>query len=57
MAGNVDQIMKLWTQSDPESERKLKKILLDGLDKVVQAQSNVLSKIKVGKPVATPVVR
>ncbi len=57
MAGNVDQIMKLWTQNDPESERKLKKILLDGLDKVVQEQSDVLSKIKVAKPVATPVVR
>ncbi|MEZ0345894.1 MAG: hypothetical protein ABWK01_05025, partial [Infirmifilum sp.] len=49
--------MKLWTQSDQESERKLQKFLLKGLDKIVQSQSDVLSKIKVGEPIATPVVR
>jgi len=57
MAGNVFDFMKVWTQSDAESERKIRKILLEGLDKVVQDQSDVLSKIKVGGAVATPVVR
>jgi len=57
MAGNVFDFLKLWTQSDQESERKIQKILLEGLDKVVQGQSDVLSKIKVGSSVATPVVR
>lgn len=57
MAGNVFDFLKLWTQSDQESERKIQKILLEGLDKVVQGQSDVLSKIKVGQSVATPVVR
>jgi len=57
MAADVFDFMKLWTQSDQESERKIQKILLEGLDKVVQAQSDVLSKIKVGESVATPVVR
>lgn len=57
MAGSVFDFMKLWTQSDQESERKIQKILLEGLDKVVQGQSDVLSKISVGEPVATPVIR
>ena len=57
MAGNVFDFMKLWTQGDQESERKLQKILLMGLDKVVQGQSDVLSKISVGPAVAGPVVR
>jgi hypothetical protein len=57
MAGNVFDFMKLWTQGDQDSERLIQKILLEGLDKVVQEQSDVLSKIKVGKAVATPVVR
>ncbi len=57
MAGDVGDFMKLWTQNDIDSERRLKKILLEGLDKVVQQQSDVLSKIKIGQPVATPVVR
>lgn len=57
MAGTVNDFMKLWTQSDPESERKLAKILLRGLDTVVQEQSDLLSKIKIGPPAASPVVR
>lgn len=57
MAGNVIDFMKLWTQDDAESERKLKKFLLMGLDKVVQGQSDVLSKIPVGPSVASPFVR
>ncbi|MFC1836640.1 DUF5309 family protein [Thermodesulfobacteriota bacterium] len=57
MAGDVGNLMKIWTQSDREAERKIKKILLDGLDLVVQGQSDVLSKIKIGPQVATPVVR
>lgn len=51
MPGNVIDFMKLWTQSDIESERKLKKFLLMGLDKVVQGQSDVLSRIPVGPSV------
>ncbi len=57
MAGNVFDFMKLWTQSGEEADRKIKKILLEGLDKVVQEESDVLSKIRVASPVATPVVR
>ncbi len=53
----VDDFMKLWTQGDLNSERKLQKILLAGLDKVVQAQSDALAKVQVGSPVAGPVVR
>ncbi len=57
MAGNVSDLMKLWTQSDVNSERLIQRFLLSGLDKVVQGQSDVLSKIKVGTSVSTPVVR
>lgn len=57
MAGNVIDFMKLWTQSDIESERKLKKFLLMGLDKVVQGQSDVLARIPVGPSVSSPFVR
>jgi len=57
MAGNVSDFMKLWTQGDIESERLLQKILRGGLDTVVQEESDVLSKIKIGEPVAGPVVR
>ena len=49
--------MKLWTQSDQTSERKLQKFLLTGLDKIVQSRSDFLSKIKVGETIATPIVR
>ena len=56
-ASDLQQILQLWNQSDQESERKLQKFLLAGLDEVVQAQSDVLTKIKVGEPAATPVVR
>ena len=51
MAGDVIDFMKLWTQGDPASERILRNFLLMGLDKVVQGQSDVLSKIPVGRPV------
>jgi hypothetical protein len=57
MAGNVSDFMKLWTQSDQASERLLQKFLRNGLDKVVQAQSDVLAKIKIGDPATGPVVR
>lgn len=57
MAGNVSDFMKLWTQSDQASERRLQKFLLVGLDKVVQGQSDVLSKIPVGTAATGPVVR
>lgn len=57
MAGNVSDFMKLWTQGDADSERRLQKFLLSGLDTIVQEQSDVLSKIKVGDPVSSPLVR
>jgi len=49
--------MKIWTQNDEESEFRMKTVLLDGLDSVLQRRSDVLSRIKVDKPVANPVVR
>jgi hypothetical protein len=49
--------MKIWTQSDDESESKMRLALLDGLDSVVQARSDVLSKIECGRPTESPVVR
>ncbi|MBI5569736.1 MAG: DUF5309 family protein [Desulfomonile tiedjei] len=49
--------MKLWTQGDQESEFKMKTVLLDGLDAVVQAESEVLSRITVDRPATAPVVR
>ncbi len=57
MAGEAYDFMKLWTQGDADSERLLQKILLGGLDKVVQGQSDVLARISVGEPAAGPVVR
>jgi hypothetical protein len=49
--------MKIWTQGDQESERKMKTVLLDGLDAVVQAPADLLSKLRVDRPTANPVVR
>jgi len=49
--------MKIWTQGDQESERKMKTVLLDGLDAVVQAPGDLLSRIRVDRPTANPVVR
>ena len=57
MDESVSDFMKIWTQGDIESERKFKTVLLDGLDSVVQAQSDVLARIKVDEPIASPVVR
>jgi hypothetical protein len=57
MAGNVSDFLKLWTQGDAESERLLQKILRGGLDTIVQQESDVLAKIRVGPQVAGPVVR
>jgi hypothetical protein len=49
--------MKIWTQADQESERRMKSVLLDGLDAVVQAESDVLSKIKTDRPASSPVIQ
>ena len=57
MAEAAFDFMKIWTQGDQESEFKMKTVLLDGLDSVVQAQGDVLSKIKLDRSIATPVVR
>lgn len=57
MAEATFDFMKIWTQGDQESEVKMKTVLLDGLDSVVQAHSDVLSKIKLDRSIATPVVR
>jgi hypothetical protein len=53
----ITNFMKLWEQSDQASERKIAKELQTGLDSYVQAQSDVLAKIKVGKDISTPVAR
>jgi hypothetical protein len=57
MAEATFDFMKIWTQGDQESEFKMKTVLLEGLDSVVQAQSDVLSRIKLDRSVAIPVVR
>lgn len=57
MATTAFDFMKIWTQGDQESEFKMKTVLLDGLDSVVQAQSDVLSRIGADRPIADPVVR
>lgn len=49
--------MKIWTQGDRESELRMKTVLLDGLDAVVQARSDVLSKMEVDRSIDGPVVR
>jgi hypothetical protein len=49
--------MKLWTLNDEESESKMKPVLLDGLDSVVQRGSDVLSKIECSRPIDSPIVR
>jgi hypothetical protein len=50
-------ILQLWNQSDQDSERKIQKFLLKGLDTIVQADCDILSMVKVGDDVYTPVVR
>jgi len=57
MAEATFDFMKIWTQGDQESEFKMKTVLLDGLDSVVHAQGDVLSRIKLDRSVAIPVVR
>jgi hypothetical protein len=57
MADSTFDLLKLWTHGTAEAERLLGKILLDGLDKVVQARSDVLSKLRIGDAVSTPIVR
>jgi hypothetical protein len=57
MAEAAFDFMKIWTQSDPDSEFKMKTVLIDGLDSVVQAKSDVLSKIELDRSISTPVVR
>jgi hypothetical protein len=57
MAETTFDFMKIWTQGDEESEFKMKTVLLEGLDSLVQAQSDVLSKIKLDASIASPVVR
>jgi len=50
-------LMKIWTQRDPESERLMAKMLLEGLDEIVQSENDTLSKIRVGDIVSSPVIR
>ncbi len=57
MCASTFDFMNIWTQSDMESEMKMKKVLLDGFDAVVQVDSDVLSMIEVGDPISAPVVR
>lgn len=57
MGDDVSDFMRIWTQGDQESERKMKDVLLDGLDSVIQAESDVLSRIRVDSPTFGPVIR
>lgn len=57
MSETAFDFMKIWTQSDEDSEFRMKTVLLDGLVSVVQAQCDVLSKIQVDEPVTSPLVR
>ncbi len=57
MGETTFNFMRIWTQGDQESERRMKKVLLDGLDSVVQAESDVLSRIRADTPAFSPVVR
>jgi len=56
MAETAYDFMKVWTQGDYESEMKMKGALLDGLDLVVQAESDVLSGLEVDDDISAPVV-
>lgn len=57
MEHDVFDFMKIWTQGDRDSEHKIKDVLLDGLDSVIQAESDVLSRIRVDSPTFGPVIR
>ncbi len=57
MSHDVFDFMKIWTQGDPDSERRISRFLLDGLDRVVQNDSDLLSMLKQGDSISTPVVR
>jgi hypothetical protein len=57
MTAFAEDFMKLWTQSDQDSERKMVKHLLNGLDAINQEQSDILSRLKVGKPTGNPIIR
>jgi hypothetical protein len=57
MAGSTFDFMNIWTQSDADSELKMKKVLLDGFDAVVQADGDLLSMIEIEDPISTPVIR
>ena len=51
-------IMKVWTMSDQDSERKIKKVLEAGLDVFIsEAESDVLSMLKKGSELSVAVKR
>ena len=49
--------MKIWTQNDPDSERRLGRAILDAFDSVVQDHSDLLSKLPLGDTPVAPVFR
>jgi hypothetical protein len=51
------QFMELWYSNTQTAERKLKKFLDAGLDRKVMAGSDIMSKIKKGEMISTPVKR
>ena len=57
MAEAAFDFMKIWTQGDQESEFKMKTVLLGRLGFRCSSQGDVLSKIKLDRSIATPVVR
>ena len=55
-AGTID-FFKMWTQSGQDAERKMQKLLLTGLDTVMEESSTLASRIKREGLVANPRVR
>jgi len=46
--------MNIWTQCGPDLELRMRKVMLDGLDAVVQAGTGLLTKLEVCRHTAGP---
>jgi hypothetical protein len=57
MATHQIDLMKLWTQSTQEAERKLAKLLLTGLDRRIARSSGLTKRFKKGAAIDGPIVR
>ena len=56
MSENVLDFLRLWNLDDRESEHKISKFLLVELNKVIRQENDVLSKMKQGPSIVTPIV-